>query len=584
MKQKILLSIFVGIYISLFVITFFPRFKYMFYTSQQIKESDIKLHLRYISDDSQEGRYSGSNGSKNVQDWIINFYQLWNLYPLFDGSYRQTFSFKGNYQKIRENYIQRLGCDDCKIPIEPLPLGSYGSFKGKILLGGYCIEEKKELSNLLQKYNIKNPSEYILICNRYGDPKYSKENPKEYNQWITFEQKFSHIERWGFLGVIFLRDEGEKIQASNFYLKKNKESKTFSAFLDNVSYKDLFKQYIDNNFTEVQIKIEYKQEELNGNNLGASLKPFDKNQKVIYIGAHYDHLGKGIPQFSLGPMGEIYNGADDNASGTSGVLELAEYFSKNKNDLLLPDDWNIVFLLFDGEEWGLLGSNHFVNSTYFSPNSIAMFNFDMIGRYKKNLQIQGIQTGDSIWQNIIKKEVQSYTDKLNIQWIDGGTGPSDHTVFYRKKIPVLFFFTGTHEDYHKPSDDYHKINYKAMEDIVQLAKNIIVAIIKERHIPQYQYVKEKEQNNYQFKVRLGIIPGNYFSDEGIEVAGFVENAPIKHSGIKEGDIIIKIEQYEIKNIYDLMEFLSKAQLGKKYRIFYKRNNKIFETQSELMGQ
>ncbi|GIX41946.1 MAG: hypothetical protein KatS3mg129_1679 [Leptospiraceae bacterium] len=585
---KIFLLFLTGLYFILVLLTFLPYYKYDFLTFSDIRQDDIVLHIRYIADDSKEGRYPGSNGSKKVQEWIINFYKKWHLFPLFNGSYLQSFTFKGRFKKYNNNYITILDCSNCNIPIEPMPLGISGTFRGKLIYGDYCIEEKKEISKVIIKYKIKNPSEYIIICKRYGAPEYEREYPKEFHKWITFQNKYKNIDKLGFMGVIFLRDDGDVIKTE--YLSFYTKGKAFSVFLDNQIYKKRYQELIKtiDKQKEVLIEIHYNQEELEGKNIGASLKEFKENQKIIYIGAHYDHLGYGIPQYSLGSMGEIYNGADDNASGTVAVLELAEYLSNEylQKNLKLPEEWNIIFLHFDAEEWGLLGSNHFVESEFFSKQNIAMFNFDMIGRYRQNLQIQGLQTGDIVWQNSIKTQTNFFNNKhlLNVNFIEGARGPSDHTSFYRKKMPVLFFFTGTHEDYHKPTDDFDKINYKEMTKIIELAKNIILDIIHKNHIPEYQYIKENRKQTYRFKLRLGIIPGNYFSNEGIQVAGFVENAPIKKSGIKEGDIIIQIEQYKIQTIYDLMEFLSKAKLGLKYKIIYKRNDKIYETYTELMGE
>jgi len=584
--KKILLILFIVFYLFLFLITFFYNYKYFFSTSKEILERDIMLHLRYIADDSKEGRYPNTAGSKNVQNWIVGFYRRLGLHPLFDGSYLQQFSFKGKYIKVQENYVQRIDCNECRIPLEPMPLGETGAFRKKMIQGNYCIEEKKELSQLIQKYRIQNPTDYVVICKRYGNPEYEKENPKEYQKWITFENKYKNIDLLGFAGVIFLKDQGEFISTEHFSLTK--KGKAFGSLLDNTTYEESFKKLIENiDNQEYQFEIHYQQENLNGYNIGASLKRFDPQQKVIYLGAHYDHLGYGIPQFSLGPMGAIYNGADDNASGTVGVMELAEFFSKEfyRGKLNLPDDWNIVFLHFDAEEWGLYGSNYFVDSNYLSKQPIAMLNFDMIGRYRNSLQLQGLETGDEVWQSIIKKHVDDSMNRniIKIQFLKGASGPSDHTSFYKKKMPVLFFFTGSHEDYHKPSDDYDKINYQQMKYILNLAKNILLDLILSKHIPEYQKVQE-EASTREYKIRLGIIPQNYFSDEGIEVGGFVENAPIQKSGIREGDVIIKIEDYQIKNIYDLMDFLSNAQLGKKYKIIYKRNNQIFEAYTELMGK
>lgn len=548
-------------------------FPYSFFTSKEFKKKDLVIYHRFLSDDSLEGRYPSTNGSKKAQEWIIYFFKKWNYYSLFDQNYFQEFSFSGKYKKTGINKIELKNCtQNCEVPIEPMNFSLSGQIEGKIIEGNFCVEEKKELTILIQK--IQKPEDYIVICKRYGSKEWEKE--KDYKNWISFENKYFHIDRLKFKGVIFLKDEGDNLTIEQ--LKFSKKGKTLAAFFDNEKYKEFYKKILETN-SEIKITINYEQEKLIGKNIGFSLKPLKENQKIIYIGAHYDHLGKGIPEFSLDAIGKIYNGADDNASGISGIMELAEYFAYKK----IPEDWNLVFLFFDAEEWGLLGAKEFVNSKYFNKNSIAMLNFDMIGRLNQTLQIQGKDTGDKIWSNLIENAADKIQKKysIKIQWMKGGKGPSDHTEFYQKQIPVLFFFTGTHKDYHKPTDDYDKINYSGIIIILELAKEFILELMHSKELPKYQKAKEENQS-FSFKVRLGIIPSNYYSEEGLEVGGFVENAPIAKSGIQIGDIIIQIGDKKIQNIYDLMEFLQTAKLGISYKILYIRNKKIYETYSELM--
>lgn len=575
---KIISPIIIILYLILLIITFNPSYRY--YTSSDITHRDFKQHVRYISDDSLMGRYPDSQGSFKAREWIINHYKKWKLYPLFDGEYLQSFSFSGLNKKVGENIIKLMDCKEhCSLPVEPLTIGNKGTFKAKVLYGGYCINEYNEIEQLIKTNNIKNTNEYVLICKRFG-PSGQNSDQKDYNKIISFENKYKNIEKLGFQGVIFLRDNGNIIKTDQ--VSFTYKGKPFAVFLDNQSYSI---ENIKNN-DNVEFIINYEQEQLKGYNIGSSLKPWSPDQYTIYIGAHYDHLGLGIPYFSLGPMGEVYNGADDNASGTSGVLELAEYFKTmiQKNPTFLPDNWNIVFLHFDGEEWGLLGSEEFVKSKYYSLNPIIMLNFDMIGRYSNALYLQGKDTGDENWQKLIESVVSDYQKNkfIKIEYMKGGSGPSDHATFYKKNIPVLFFFTGSHEDYHKPSDDYEKLNYKDTVMILNVAKDILLKLIQERMIPAYRKADE-EQRSYQYKVRLGIVPKNYFSGEGLEVGGFVEGAPIQKSGIREGDIIIQIDTVKIQTIHDLMDFLSRATLNKKYKLIYKRSNQKYETEIELMG-
>src|ERR1051325_4104494 len=225
------------------------------------------------------------------------------------------------------------------------------------------------------------------------------------------------------------------------------------------------------------------------------------NNEVVIIGAHYDHLGRGGEgSGSLAPTsGEIHHGADDNASGTAGVLELARLFNAQKPKR------TIVFMAFSGEEEGLLGSNYYVNHPLLPlANTVAMINMDMIGRMKdQRLIIGGVGTAKE-WRGMIEPE-KSFELTLN----EDGFGPSDHSSFYGKQVPVLFFWTGTHNDYHKPSDTSDKINYndeaKILSFVARLVRDIDGA---DKRLTYTTAKSDPAPRSAGFRVYLGTIP-NY---------------------------------------------------------------------------
>ncbi|MCS7204901.1 MAG: M28 family peptidase [Leptospiraceae bacterium] len=583
--KKSIIILFVFVYGILVIFTLVSDQQFRYFTTKEISLNDMQMYLRLFSDDSKKGRYPGSKEMADLQTWLVSKYQALAIYPIFDGKYTMEFSFPGRYQKVQNSYIKIKGCDDCVLEVEPMPLGANGSYEGKIIYGDYCIEENFDLSRAIREKNITKTNEYIVICKRYAPEEVKQKFSNEAQKLMSFEHKYSNIQRLGFKGVIFLKEEGDPFRLEHAFFTK--KGSAFSVFLDEKKYSEMMRKITTH--SEIEVSVRFDKETLLGKNIAASLKPLQENQKIIIIGAHYDHLGFGVPQFSMGPMNEIYNGADDNASGNVAVLELAEYFSKEyeENPKIIPEDWNLVFIHFDGEEWGLIGSDKFVNSNYLPKKTVAMFNFDMVGRYRDSLQIQGKDTGDTIWQNWLEKTIENFTQKnpLKVVYLKGGIGPSDHTSFYKKNISILYFFTGIHEDYHKPTDDFQKINYEKMGLIVNLAKELILNLVNLETTPTFQKAKdESDTRRHQYRVRLGIIPKNYFNGEGIEVGGFVEGAPIQKSGIKEGDIIIQIEDKKLQSIYDLMEFLSQAELKKKYKIYYKRNGVVYQTYAELMGK
>jgi hypothetical protein len=290
--------------------------------------------------------------------------------------------------------------------------------------------------------------------------------------------------------------------------------------------------------------------------------------KTIIIGAHYDHLGFGENGSSLdaNPKGKIHNGADDNASGVAGVLELARYFAQNK----VKEKSNFLFICFSGEELGLYGSKYFTEHPTIDMNKVSyMINMDMIGRLPDNKVISVSGTGTSpVWEPLLKNVATPLTIKTD----SSGMGPSDHASFYLKNIPALHFFTGSHSDYHKPTDDFEKINYGGEKEVLEL---IIQVIEKLDAAPKLTFLTTKQKTmsaRTSFKVTLGVMP-SYTSDQpGLLVDGVTDGRPAQQAGIQTGDIIVQIGELEIKDINDYMGALGKFEKGQTVPVKVKRKN------------
>lgn len=278
---------------------------------------------------------------------------------------------------------------------------------------------------------------------------------------------------------------------------------------------------------------------------------------TIVIGAHYDHLGLGHDGNSLSAnsKGQIHNGADDNASGTAGVLELARYFAKNN----VRERHNFLFLCFSGEELGLVGSKKYVETSTIDLSTVQfMLNMDMIGRLneEKRMVVGGVGTAP----NFVPLLNSLTSSDLTIKQDSAGIGPSDHTSFYLKNIPVLFFFTGQHADYHKPSDDVDKVNFAGQKTILEYAVRLIEALDREPKL-QFQETKAKPEDTPRFKVTLGIMPDYTFEGEGVHVDGVTDGKPAAAAGVQRGDRIIGLGDVEVHTIRDYMQALSKFQKG-----------------------
>ena len=283
-------------------------------------------------------------------------------------------------------------------------------------------------------------------------------------------------------------------------------------------------------------------------------------KNTVVIGAHYDHLGYG-GQGSLYVGKEIHNGADDNASGTALMLDLANQLKfDNFNN-------NYLFIGFSGEEMGLLGSNYFVKNPTIDLSSINyMINLDMVGRLKedKSLAIYGVGTSP-----IFTQTINSNNDSFNIIENESGVGPSDHTSFYINDIPVLHFFTGQHADYHKPSDDPDKINYQGVKEISDYIFSLISDLNDNGRIA-FRKTKNESEEVPRFKVSLGVMPDYMFNKGGMRIDAVTENRPGYKAGLIKGDVVIKLGEDDVEDMMSYMKALSKFESGDTTFVVVKR--------------
>lgn len=294
-----------------------------------------------------------------------------------------------------------------------------------------------------------------------------------------------------------------------------------------------------------------------------------KSSNTIVIGAHYDHLGLDGRGNSLdpNPTGKVHNGADDNASGSAGLIELARVVSQKK----LFARFNILFAWFSAEEAGLVGSKFLTNNFIHDIAKVrVMINLDMIGRLNdstKAITIMGYGTSP-----VFGKAIEE-SNKFGFYVIkdSSGQGPSDHTSFYLKDIPVLAFFTGTHTDYHKPTDDVGKINVAGEIKILDFLLSILSKLETYQDIP-FSKTKNKQGQAASFKVTLGVMPDYSYSGKGLRIDGVSEGKPASKAGLLAGDVIISINSDVIQDVYGYMKILSKYNKGDKALLTIQRGN------------
>ena len=292
----------------------------------------------------------------------------------------------------------------------------------------------------------------------------------------------------------------------------------------------------------------------------------NQSENTVIIGAHYDHIGYGEYGSRYFGDRDVHNGADDNASGVSVMIQLADQLKSIK-------DYNFLFIAFSGEEYGLYGSSFYAkNPTINLENVSFMLNFDMIGRYVDSvgLAVNGVGTS-SHWDDLLAQANENFDFKLVKS--ESGVGPSDHTSFYLQNIPVLHFFTGQHDDYHTPRDDFDKINFEGMQKILLFVADLIKNSTK---IENFDFVETATESKDvpKFKVTLGIMPDYMFSGKGLRIDGVSKGKVADSYGILKGDIVTKIGNVDVLDIMSYMEGLSKYEKGEKALVEIKRGDKI----------
>ncbi len=291
-------------------------------------------------------------------------------------------------------------------------------------------------------------------------------------------------------------------------------------------------------------------------------------ESTIIIGAHYDHLGFGSEgSLYRGKEKAVHNGADDNASGVAVMLNLVSKLKDaNKGN-------NYLFMAFSGEEMGLLGSNYFVkHPTLDIKKANYMINMDMVGRLKADstLAVYGVGTSPRF-----KQTLNATNTRFKLVENESGVGPSDHTSFYLNDIPVLHFFTGQHEDYHKPSDDSDKLNYEGMEAISNYIFEVITDLDKAGKL-SFRKTKNESEETPRFKVGLGVIPDYLFDGKGMRIDGVSEDKPAQRAGLQKGDIVVKLGDSTVVDMMSYMRALSVFEEGDATKVIVDRNGKQIE--------
>ncbi len=545
--------------------------------------AQLRTHVEFLAADAQEGRAPGTAADERVRAHIIKAFEALGLEPAFNGSFEQKFEVTDGV-RVREGKTAMLAAGRTPIDYDLIPWGHDTSESGPVLSRfiymGYGIAGDEPWTGDYEK--LKGRTNRIVVV-RAGGPDDPHLDPSK----IRPQTKLITAREHGATGFVLWDPDSDTPYANNGRVndlqipavavgakgtdamleifgisgksaKRAKKSGDAHFGLENGT-KSKRQGVIDTPFEPIV---------LGTGNVGAVLRGNGSTQQRIVIGAHMDHLGMGNSH-SLAP-GEraVHNGADDNASGVAAVLELAKTLAK------IPASerpYDIQFVAFGAEEMGLLGSKHLVKQLGASASEqiVAMLNFDMVGRMRENTVIVAGAGTSSAWPGVLERSGGGLTVKTNQQ----GYGASDQTSFYEVGIPVLHFFTGAHDDYHKPSDDLEKIDFDGAAKIGDMAARVVAAIMSRSLTLDYKKVVESKPLRSGFRVSLGTIPDYAAENDGLTLSGVRPGGPAEKAGLTKGDVIQKLGEREIHNMDDYMAAFAVLKPGVEIDVVVLRDGK-----------
>jgi aminopeptidase YwaD len=531
-------------------------------TAQKIKKEDkltldnLKTHIAFLADDKLEGRRAGSSGEKLAMEYIGTQFKTIGLSPKGSDGYYQPFEINEGKQ-IGDKTIFVINDTALKPGEEFFPF-LFSAEKQVEASPAIALQEPDmpwffDLKDVLEEH--KSNPHFDLV-------NYIKNNSKK------------AIDRGATAVILFNTSEEDDRLAFN--PKENSDKLSIPVVYVT---KEAAKKYLNDATATLNIKLNVAITEKK--RTGYNVIGYIDNgaRTTVILGAHFDHLGYGEDGNSLLRTGEklIHNGADDNASGTAALIELARILKSGK-----AKNNNYLFIAFSGEELGLFGSKYFTeHSTIDLTTANYMINMDMVGRLNdstKTLAIGGYGTSPQ-WATVINAQDKNMPFAIKID--SSGSGPSDHTSFYRKDIPVLFFFTGQHRDYHRPSDDAERINYEGELKIINYINRVITNLNKQNQKLAFLKTREVQMGMTSFRVTLGIMPDYTYSGAGVRADGVTEGRPAAKAGLKAGDVIIKLGENVVSSVETYMQALNKFSKGEKTKVTYKRGEEILESEIQF---
>ncbi len=556
-------------------------------TAAAIRAQDIRQHVEYLASDYMEGRLTGTIGERRATEYAAAVFGAIGLAPAgVNATYFQDFEFTAGVSLGGSNKLELTGASGADLnpgnDWQPIAFSMTGYIPAsEIAFAGYGIQapEKDGQPEYDSFVHLDVTDKWVMMF-RYMPEDITPEMRQHLNAHSSLRFKAMTIRDLGARGMIVVSGPNatvdEQLVPMVFDTSLGGTSVAAISVTNDVAQamlksadKDLkaLQDSLDSGemamgFAVPGVKlsatIDIEQEKRIGRNVLARLNAGDApGPEVLVVGAHIDHLGIGRSNVSLARDDEkegIHHGADDNASGTAGLFEIAQYLVDQKREGKLDMKRDIIFASWSGEELGTLGSNHFIK-TYsgkketepLQPEIAAYLNMDMIGRLDKQLVLQGVASS-SIWPGEIERRNAPVGLSINAQ--NDTYVPTDATQFYIRGVPFLNAFTGAHEDYHRPSDTADKVNYDGAEKVAKFMGLVARSLVTAGAQPDYKEVEAPQMPAGGMRAYLGTIPDYAEEVKGVKLSGVTKGAPAEVSGLQQGDIIVELAGRKIENIYD----------------------------------
>jgi Tol biopolymer transport system component len=563
--------------------------------SPEIREADLRTHVEFLASDALEGRRTGTEGARRAADYLQQRLRETGLIPLPGaGGFEQPFEFTATTEVVpTENRLTltRNGAPPAPFLVDtdfrPLSFSATTSVEGEVVFAGYGLVVPGKAGEGYDSYAGVNVSNKIVLVLRYVPEGVEAKRRQELNRYAGLRYKALMARERGARALLVVSgpnspNTGELIGMSSdgslsgsgiaavsvgsrlvdaLFQGTGKDLRTLQSGLDTEN------PHAESSFafpaTRIALATAVRQVKQSDRNLLAAIPPSQGVSSYVMVGAHYDHLGRGDNN-SLHHKGEenqIHNGADDNASGVAAVLEIAAEIASRP---ATEPHRGLIVALWSGEELGLLGSSHYADHPTLALSNVAAYvNFDMVGRLRENkLTLQGAGSS-SVWRRLAEKRNVAAGFALTLQ--EDPYLPTDVTAFYPKGLPVLNFFTGSHEDYHRPTDKPATLNYPGIERITRFADGIVRDLLRPSETLDYLKVARSSSeggSRETLRAYLGTIPDYATEVSGVKLTGVRGGSPADKAGLKGGDIIIEFGGQKIANIYDYTYALDAVKIGK----------------------